>query len=285
MIVIGTQIFRGTACASCRKNSASSSPWRRSSSTTMGCVRCPPASATFRPSPTSTSGISSLHGLLVAYETTNIKTCHLFSFLPFILSGSISALGILTAVRKLCGIYISSKSNEIKPTSPNVLLACGLQSSNPLWWKYYCPSRKNPENATFSFGIFAAKNPRNVACKEECHEICGIFMHFKQKDCGNLQKLGIFEKNCSLKKVSPTGLNTEGVPALQHDRLRSNTQFHSVQSSRNHVSLAYFVHFSAKSAMYAMRHKRVIFWNKSSHHTHDSANNQVFIGGTWKKEQ
>lgn len=98
VIVIVTQIFRGTVCANCQRSSASSSPWRRSASTTMGCVRCPRASATSRPSPTSTSGICILDRLQSQQTHTALLLCPgscitvaSFSALPVL----ISRLGIV----------------------------------------------------------------------------------------------------------------------------------------------------------------------------------------------
>ena len=52
------QICLRTACVSFQRSSVSSSLWRLWACTTMGCVHCPPAWATSRPSPTSTSGNS-----------------------------------------------------------------------------------------------------------------------------------------------------------------------------------------------------------------------------------
>lgn len=70
------QICQRTACVSCQRSCVSSSPWRHWACTTMGCGPCPPASATCRLSPTSTSGnsytpqhvtlITALHCLAVA---------------------------------------------------------------------------------------------------------------------------------------------------------------------------------------------------------------------------
>lgn len=56
LVLLCFQICLRTVSVSCPRSSASSSLWRRWAFTTMGCVRCPPAWETSRPSPTSTSG-------------------------------------------------------------------------------------------------------------------------------------------------------------------------------------------------------------------------------------